>query len=662
MRHRAEIDGLRAIAVLPVIFFHAGFNAFHGGFIGVDVFFVISGYLITSLIDEDRQRARFSIAEFYERRARRILPALFFVLTCCLLAAWWVMNSSDFISFGRSLAAVSVFSSGLLYIFTAGYFDPSSDLNPLLHTWSLGVEEQYYMLFPPIFMLLARLGSMKLRIGLLVLTIASLAYAQWGITTYPTATFYFMPTRAWELLIGALLALSQARLNQCPPWLSQAMSALGMGLLLTAAALFDDTTPAPSIYILVPTLGAALIIGFGNASTWVGRLLSARALVSIGLISYSAYLWHQPLFAFTRLAYDREPGAIVMFSMAMASLVLAYGTWRWVETPFRSRQQLSRGWIFALSGGFTLGFIGIGGAASYHVLSTRWEQHNPRLVNFSSAANLPVRSNCRYLLRDVGGLGDCIQIGEGRRTMVVWGDSHAKALQGSDPGLPDTRILLITHSGCAPLPGLRRFDDSDSAHACKDFKVLNDFARVIESLHPDTVVLASRWNNYLRGCVFEGRTLARQHFMMSDGHDDKVLASLTYREDIFGRQLQAIVDRLSMHSQVLILTQPMDLAQRTFREVEASDLTVSRAEVDEWHAPEQAMFSQLKLPPNAQIVDVKRLFCNEQGCATRLKGTLLYRDDNHLSPFCIKHVWQALSDSSAGVVRSAQTAHTMQRR
>jgi len=180
MRHRAEIDGLRAIAVLPVIFFHAGFNAFHGGFIGVDVFFVISGYLITSLIDEDRQRARFSIAEFYERRARRILPALFFVLTCCLLAAWWVMNSSDFISFGRSLAAVSVFSSGLLYIFTAGYFDPSSDLNPLLHTWSLGVEEQYYMLFPPIFMLLARLGSMKLRIGLLVLTIASLAYAQWG--------------------------------------------------------------------------------------------------------------------------------------------------------------------------------------------------------------------------------------------------------------------------------------------------------------------------------------------------------------------------------------------------------------------------------------------------------------------------------------------------
>ena len=191
---------------------------------------------------------------------------------------------------------------------------------------------------------------------------------------------------------------------------------------------------------------------------------------------------------------------------------------------------------------------------------------------------------------------------------------------------------------------------------------MNDFARVIESLHPDTVVLASRWNNYLRGCVFEGRALTRQHFMMSDGHDDKVLASLAYREDIFRRQLQAIVDRLSVHSHVLILTQPMDLAQRTFREIEASDLTVSRAEVDEWHAPEQAVFSQLKLPPNAQIIDVKRLFCDEHSCATRMKGVLLYRDDNHLSPLGIKQVWQVLRDASAGVVRSTQTAHVMQPR
>ena len=330
MRYRAEIDGLRAISVLPVIFFHAGFSAFHGGFIGVDVFFVISGFLITSLIQEDRQRGRFSIADFYERRARRILPALCFVLLCSLGAAWWVMNSSDFIKFGQSLAAVAVFSSGLLYVFTAGYFDTTSELNPLLHTWSLGVEEQFYLFFPLILILLSKLGGWALRIGLLALAIGSLWLAQWGTTHFPTSTFYAMPTRAWEMLIGALLALNQARLSQLPQAVCQALSLLGMGLMLAAAVLYDKATPFPSVYALVPTLGAALVIGFGNATTWVGRLLSTRVLVGVGLISYSAYLWHQPLFAFTRLTQGGEPSPVVMFSLSVLTLVLAYATWRWV--------------------------------------------------------------------------------------------------------------------------------------------------------------------------------------------------------------------------------------------------------------------------------------------------------------------------------------------
>jgi peptidoglycan/LPS O-acetylase OafA/YrhL len=645
MRHRAEIDGLRAIAVLPVIFFHAGFSAFHGGFIGVDVFFVISGFLITSLIQEDRQQGRFSIADFYERRARRILPALFFVMLCCLAAAWWVMNASDFINFGQSLAAVAVFSSGLLYAFSAGYFDTSSELKPLLHTWSLGVEEQFYLFFPLILMLLSRLGGKPLRIGVLALAIASLGLAQWGMSTYPTSTFFFMPTRAWELLIGALLALSQARLQDAPLRVCQAMSGLGMGLLLMAALWFDKNTPFPSVYTLVPTLGAALVIGFGHSRTWVGTVLSTPALVGVGLISYSAYLWHQPLFAFTRLLHGGEPSPAVMFSLALLTLVLAYATWRWVETPLRSRQRLSRGGVFALSGAFTAGFVGIGAASHFHVLTTRWEQHNPTLVNYTAAATDQAhRQGCRQLLQGLG-MGDCLQFGEGRRTMVIWGDSHAKALQAGTPHLPDTRILVITHSGCPPLPGLRRIDKTDGANVCNDFDVLDHFARLIESLHPDTVVLASRWTLYLRGWVYEGRSM-KEGFALSDGQDQQALASQTYRQDMFRHHLQAVIDRLAVHSQVLILTQPMDLAQRTFRSVEFSDLRVSRAEVDSWHAPERAVFSQLQLPPHAQILDLKQLFCDAQACATRLKGTLLYKDDNHLSALGANMVWQALGEQA----------------
>jgi peptidoglycan/LPS O-acetylase OafA/YrhL len=657
MRYRAEVDGLRAIAVLPVILFHAGITFFHGGFIGVDIFFVISGYLITSLIAEEREHGKFSISNFYERRARRILPALFFVLLCCLPVAWWVMNSSDFINFSQSLAAVSVFSSGLLFIFTAGYFDASSDLKPLLHTWSLGVEEQFYLFFPPIFMWLARQGALTLRLGMLAMAVASLLFANWGSVNLPTSTFYFMPTRAWELLIGAILAVYQPRLSALPLAVSQAGSALGMGLILLAAAIYDRHTPFPGYPALLPTVGTAMVIGFGHAGTWVGRLLSTKPLVSIGLISYSAYLWHQPLFAYTRIIHGDEPPIQLMLAMALLSLVLAYATWRWIETPMRSRQLMNRQQVFALSGAFTTGFIAIGMAGHFHLLPTRWEQQNPHLVNYTPVASEPERSNCSDVIKGGGGYGTCVQIGEGKHTMVVWGDSHAKALINGKPNLPDTRILVISHSGCPPLPGVRRFDKSEGARACADFEVLQNYGRIIEKLRPDTVVLASRWMMYLRGWVFEGRKM-HQHFMVSDGQDELVLASMAYRETMLREHLQKVIDRLTPHSRVLILTQPMDLAQMTFRDVEFGNLTVSRAEVDAWHAPEQAVFNQLKLPANAHVVDLKNLFCTAQGCSTRQGGTLLYRDDNHLSTLGATEVWEALGGYTAKLAKAEQAGRT----
>ena len=206
MKYRKEIDGLRALAIIPVILFHAGFKVFEGGFIGVDVFFVISGYLITTIILSDIESGKFSISNFYERRARRILPALFFIMLCCLPFAWFVLTPNHLKDFYQSLTAVSVFSSNILFWKESGYFDTATELKPLIHTWSLAVEEQYYILFPLLLVMLWKLRKQLILGSLIAITVISLFLAQWGAYNKPSATFFLLPTRSWELAIGALIA------------------------------------------------------------------------------------------------------------------------------------------------------------------------------------------------------------------------------------------------------------------------------------------------------------------------------------------------------------------------------------------------------------------------------------------------------------------------
>ena len=435
MKYRAEIDGLRALAVLPVILFHGGFELFSGGFVGLDVFFVISGYLITTIIISEMAEGKFSIVNFYERRARRILPALFFVMAACLPFAWLWLMPSDLKDFGQSLIAVSIFSSNILFWLESGYFDTAAELKPLLHTWSLAVEEQYYILFPLFIMLTWRLGLKWILILLSIVFFVSLGAAQWGAYNSPTATFFLLPTRGWELLVGVFAAFYLKYNNHLKSHsLNQVLSLLGFGMIIYSIIAFDKTTPFPSLYALIPTIGTGLLILCAVPKTMIHKLLSLKFIVGIGLISYSAYLWHQPLLAFARYRVFIELSDITVTLLCLSSLLLAYFSWRYVEAPFRDKSVYSRSRVFSFA---------VMGILIFSVVGIFFQQDLVLKNSPNILKNIPYTS----LSKKIETLGEvCLEddfieqddfryclIGDKQsdRSIILYGDSHLQAIQYS---------------------------------------------------------------------------------------------------------------------------------------------------------------------------------------------------------------------------------------
>lgn len=303
---------------------------------------MISGYLIANIVFTELSEGRFSLIYFYERRVRRILPAFLFVVLASLPFAWIWMMPREMEDFSKSVIWASLFASNFYFWNVSGYFDTAAELRPFLHTWSLAVEEQFYIIFPAISLLLWRLG-LKWALGVLaLLALASLVLAQWTVVRAPQTAFYLPHTRAWELLLGALIALWQMvhPSSQRVTWIVQAAATAGLLMIIGPIFLFDRHTPFPGLTALLPTVGAGLVIVFGRKGTLAHWLLSGRLPVGIGLVSYSAYLWHQPLFAFARYRSISEPSETLMVVLALVTFLLAYATWRIVEMPFRSRQRV----------------------------------------------------------------------------------------------------------------------------------------------------------------------------------------------------------------------------------------------------------------------------------------------------------------------------------
>ena len=324
MKYRSEIDGLRALAVLPVILFHAGFELFGGGFIGVDIFFVISGYLITTIIIDDIENNRFSLAHFYERRARRILPALFLVSISMVILAWITFDLLTLRKFGNAIIGVGTFLSNVVFWRAEGYFDESAELNPMLHTWSLAVEEQYYLFFPIFLLSIWGFGRNFTFWVIVVLAILSLSLSEWGWRNMPTANFYLAPSRIWELLAGSISAFIVKKYGVRD---NNLFSLFGFLAIIFSIFIYDQSTPFPSIYTLIPVLGIVLLILFADKTTHVGRLLSNKLLVGVGLVSYAAYLWHQPLLAFTRLYFREIDLDIFTIAIGIFRVFISYSLW-----------------------------------------------------------------------------------------------------------------------------------------------------------------------------------------------------------------------------------------------------------------------------------------------------------------------------------------------
>lgn len=508
MHYRKEVDGLRALAVLPVIFYHAGLKAFSGGFVGVDVFFVISGYLITSLLLASSENGKFTFLGFYERRARRILPALFLVTAVCIPFAWALLLPTELEGFSKSLIAVTLFASNILFWRERNYFDADSELKPLLHTWSLSVEEQFYVLFPVILAFALRWPRRWVALSLVILGTMSLALAQWGAFVKPAATFFLLPTRAWELSIGAVLAFfnrgavwqsNKASFN-IPHVACQCAAGAGLALISFAVFTFDRNTPFPSLYALLPTGGAALILVFAAPNTFVGRILSTRVLVGVGLISYSAYLWHWPIFVFARESGLAMSGDAVTLLLVAGAFLLAFLSWRYVEMPFRRVGGVSKSnlVVSAALGSLLFIVIGVVGYVSKGFLN-RYEEADRYMLNQHQIGPEYVTKlfNHRKLVA-------FDETDKKRLKVLIIGDSYAQDLVNviAEAGMLD-HIQISSHYIASRCGNLYLKEDLDNLipaefrSRCKLFEWNGDWYRsqVLRNLllQADMVWLVSNW-------------------------------------------------------------------------------------------------------------------------------------------------------------------------
>jgi len=627
LKYRSDIDGLRAIAVLAVLFYHTGVPGFSGGFVGVDVFFVISGYLITAIILDDIASGTFSITRFYERRIRRIFPALFPVIIFTVLAGAYLFDVNAYSDLGKSIPAVALFSSNIFYWLESGYFDAPSLHKPLLHTWSLAVEEQFYILFPLFLFIAFRFLKGRYIPWILVGIVISFGVSAWGVHYKPVHTFYLMPTRAWELLAGSILSIGILR-KPVSAWKKNLLSLIGLGLLIFSVLFYNEKTIFPGYNAIAPVLGTGLIIhsGGSDSSGFVNKAISWRPLVLIGLISYSLYLWHWPLVAFSRYLVFRPLTGYEGIGIILSSFMIAYLSWKYIESPFRVKGKLfhtQRG-VFAAALIFIMAFSVIG-----HIIVRQggMSWRNPVANNVMEAGRWDWYPEGSYgnleLPADFDQPGKCGSE-SAEPCFLLWGDSHAMNLIPCLDGLAKRYGLsgyITTHSSCPPALGAVRKDSQ------YDSSVFNQNVLSFVDRTPKikAVFLAASWSSYLNE--------SSENYYRPEEINSGLVATVNALKK---RGLEVFLVADTPHLGNYHTPRVFYLARRFPGRYDPNEIAEaqSRLDYDLTNAATNQLFIQLHDENRVRVVHQENAFFGKNGlCMIDVGGHPLFRDDGHLSTF-----------------------------
>lgn len=632
--HRKEIDGLRSVAVLSVILYHANFTFFSGGYIGVDVFFVISGYLISSIIYKEILNAEFKFLSFYERRIRRIFPMIFTLLFVTIPIAFVLYSPKELRNFFQSVFSTVTYSSNIYFWKKTGYFSQAIDSLPLIHTWSLALEEQYYIIFPILFFLASKIGKWFINLSFVFLAVVSIILCFWFFQGNEI-NFFFMPMRAWELLAGAGLSLQKKEYYSNlikKGWIYDFLSILGLCLILFSASVFDNNTLYPGPLTIIPIIGTVLLIYSMSSETRVGKMLSNNFIVHLGLLSYSAYLIHQPLFVFCRYIKQAEIKTIEYLLLVVVTFFLSHLSWKFIETPFRKKNIFSTKKVFvlALICSVTVSTFAILGHY-YNGFPQRFSKEQQAISNSIEVS--PYRESCHTEGVNFLPPNAACSFFKDSITWAVFGDSHgvelsyalAKKLDKYNQG-----VIQLTSSGCQPAYSFESNTPGCTKWIRQSMQYLQDNNKITN------VVLVFRHSFYLFGDqlqVYPNIPNKTPVFISN--------ASSTAAREIYWNSLEQMIQLLRKSGKRVYLVDPIPelgslLSKYIFNNnvLQATRIDSLGTSINYYKKRNEFILSKLdKVNWDSNLVRIRPLDFLQDGSNLKVikDQKSLYFDDNHLS-------------------------------
>lgn len=652
MKYRPDIDGLRAFAVIVVVWFHAGLGGASGGFIGVDVFFVISGFLIGGIIIDETRNRSFSYVQFYTRRAKRLFAAFFVVSLASVIAGWWLLLPGDFRHAGKTLAAAALAFSNVVFYRDMGYFDSAAITKPWLHSWSLSVEEQFYLFFPVLMIAVLRIGQRVQPVVLVVAALASLAGAQYLLAGDPGASFYMLPARAWELALGAMVALPQAKNVKLSRYTEAVLTCLAVVGLCAPVLLYTEHTSFPGLAALPSCLGTTWLLWHGarNPDLQPYRALRAPVPVFIGKISYSLYLWHWPVIVYMTYWAAGEMGWPERIMVVLLSFGFAVLSWRYVERPIRQSNRPA-GHILGVTGGgiLLLAVIGVAvwrldgipgrlSTAARMLADAATDFNQPRPGCFDE--NNPMHPGIAFC--EVGRLGVAPEF-------LVWGDSHVTAMREGIDMLAAERGLggLIVHSGgCMPAFDVIKHESASTPSGDQACATQNRAIRDLlasGSLPIRNVLLIGRWAYYAEGTGIGADAHNTIHLERADHQGSSRVGEL--QSDLVAESMRDTVLWLRERGlRVYVLQQMPEIpyfgsrvlfqrvrsGRESYNDAMRRIGTVPRADVEARQRRGNAAIEIASAGGAATVIPTHGVFCNAYACSAELNFGPAYFDNNHL--------------------------------